>query len=119
MHQARTFRVTVRPYQASFDCRADETLLAGARACGLALFSNCERGECGTCKVRVRKGRVRLAPFMFSALSISEIDADYTLACRSYPLSDVEITAELVGWLESRHYARRTEDADHRGESQA
>ena len=106
MSQQPKFRVTVRPYLASYDCAPNETLLAAAHACGLMLFNNCQKGECGTCKVRIKKGRVKLAPFMLSALSMAEIDADYTLACRSYPRSDIVIVAELPVWPEARHYER-------------
>lgn len=106
MSGKRIFRVTVRPYLVSYDCAADETLLAAAHGCGLMLFNNCQKGECGTCKVRIKKGQVKLAPFMLSALSMADIDADYTLACRSYPRSDVEIVAELPIWPEARHYTR-------------
>ncbi|MBT4890133.1 MAG: 2Fe-2S iron-sulfur cluster binding domain-containing protein [Rhodospirillales bacterium] len=100
------FRVEIRPSMVSFDCREDETLLEGAGHSGLHLFSNCQKGECGTCKVRIKKGQIKLAPFMMSALSMSEIDADYTLACRSYPRSDIVIVAELVGRVDMQHYSR-------------
>jgi len=100
------FRVTIRPYGASYDCAAGETLLEASRKCGLVLANNCQRGECGTCKVKIRKGRIKLAPFMLSALSMNEIEADYTLACRSYPLTDVEILVELPGYPEARHYPK-------------
>lgn len=103
------FKVEIRPYGASFDCAADESLLVGAARCGLNLFSNCQRGECGTCKVKIRSGQIKLEPFMLSALSMAEIDADYTLACRSFPRSDVVIVAELVGRIEPHHYGRSTD----------
>jgi len=99
-------RVEIRPCGASFDCSPDESLLSGAARCGLHLFSNCQRGECGTCKVKIRQGQIKLEPFMLSALSMAEIEADYTLACRSFPRSDVVIVAELVGRIEPRHYDR-------------
>lgn len=102
-------RVEIRPWNASFDCASDETLLEGSEKCGLHLFSNCQRGECGSCKVRVRRGQVKLAPFMFSALSMGEIEADYTLACRSYPRSGLVIIAEVLGNVQPRHYARPDE----------
>ncbi|MDP6191025.1 MAG: 2Fe-2S iron-sulfur cluster-binding protein [Gammaproteobacteria bacterium] len=100
------FRVEIRPAMASFDCAASESLMQGAARCGLYLFSNCQKGECGTCKVRIKEGQLKLAPFSLHALSMREIDADITLACRSYPLSDVLIIAELVGRVEARHYQR-------------
>ena len=106
MAENTVFRVMIRPYGASFDCYPGETLLEASRKSGLVLVNSCQRGECGSCKVRIRKGRIRLAPFMLSALSMPEIDADYTLACRSYPLTDVEILVELPGYPEARHYPR-------------
>ncbi len=100
------YRVLIRPYGSSFDCFADETLLTASRLAGLPLSSHCQQGACGHCKIRIRKGRVRLAPFMLSALSMEEIEADYTLACRSYPKTDLEIVTELVGRPQPRHYGR-------------
>ena len=40
------------------------------------------------------------------AYRLTEIEDDTTLACRSYPRSDVIIAAELTGWPEPRHYPR-------------
>jgi hypothetical protein len=37
---------------------------------------------------------------MPSALSFEDLQADRTLACRSFPLSNLEIVAELTGWPE-------------------
>lgn len=53
-----------------------------------------------------RECRVRLGSFMPSALSFEDVQADRTLACRSFPLSNLEIVAELTGWPEERHYSR-------------
>lgn len=106
MARDSVYRVTIRPYGASYDCYSGETLLEASRKSGLVLANNCRQGECGTCKVKIRKGRVKLAPFMLSALSMPEIDADYTLACRSYPITDVEILVELPGYPEPRYYSR-------------
>ncbi|MDC9720251.1 MAG: 2Fe-2S iron-sulfur cluster-binding protein [Gammaproteobacteria bacterium] len=101
------YRVTIKPSMASFDCAENESILKGAAKCGLYLCSNCQRGECGTCKVKMKKGQVKLDRFMLSALSPSEIDANYTLACRSYPRDHVELVAQLVGHVEAKHYERQ------------
>jgi hypothetical protein len=37
---------------------------------------------------------------------LAEIEASYTLACRTYPLSDLVLAVELVGCPEARHYHR-------------
>ncbi len=111
MSEKKVFKVVVKPYGASFDCYAGESILAASQNSGLTLANNCQRGECGTCKVKIRKGKIKLAPFMLSALSMHEIDADYTLACRSTPLTDIEILVELPGWPEPRHYPRKDQKA--------
>ena len=109
------FRIVVQPYTASFDCGPNETLLQGSRRCGLTLFNNSQQGECGKCKVRIREGRVRLGSIMPSALSFEDLQADHTLACRSFPLSNLEIVAELTGWPEERHYSRPEENSSSNG----
>ncbi len=91
------FTVEVRPSGARFHCNDDETILQAATRSGMHLFSNCQKGECGSCKVRLKKGQIKLSTFMLSALSMTEIDADYTLACRSYPRTDLVIIAETIG----------------------
>lgn len=112
MTEAKKFRITIKPYGASYDCYEGETLLVASNKSGLTLANNCQQGECGTCKVKIRKGKIKLMPFMLSALSMSEIEADYTLACRSTPLEDVEILVELPGWPQARFYPRKDDQTD-------
>ena len=107
MSQKEIFKDKKWPGGASFDCYAGETILEASKNSRLPLASNCQQGECGTCKVRIRKGQIKLAPFMLSALSMQDIEADYTLACRSYPLTDLEVLAELPFMPMARHYKRR------------
>lgn len=107
MSDKEIFKVKVWPGGASFDCYSGETILDASRNSGLPLASNCQRGECGTCKVRIRKGKIKLDKFMLSALSMQDIDADYTLACRSYPLTDLELLAEMPFLPMARHFPRR------------
>ncbi|MBC8269348.1 MAG: 2Fe-2S iron-sulfur cluster binding domain-containing protein [Rhodospirillaceae bacterium] len=107
MSDREVFKITIKPYGASYHCYPGESLLTASRNSGLTLANNCQKGECGTCKVKIRKGQIKLAPFMLSALSMQEIDADYTLACRSTPLTDVEILVEMSGWPDARFYPRK------------
>ncbi len=106
MSEKKVFKVKVWPGGASFDCYEGETILEASKNSRLPLASNCQKGECGTCMVRIRKGKIKLAPFMLSALSMQDIEADYTLACRSYPLEDLEILTEMPFMPMARHYPR-------------
>ena len=109
------FRIVVQPYTASFDCGPNETLLQGSRRCGLTLFNNCQQGECGKCKVRIREGRVRLGSFIPFALSFEDLQEDYTLAYYYFPLPNFEIVVEPTGWPEEKHYSRPEENPSSNG----
>lgn len=64
-----------------------ETLLQTARRANAPLSSNCEKGECATCMVRVRKGKVSMARNL--VLSEDEISLGYTLGCQAVPETDI------------------------------
>jgi ferredoxin len=62
---------------------AGQTLLQAAREAKLPLDSLCERGVCGTCKVRLCSGAVEANSSL--ALSEQEREGGYVLACVSRP----------------------------------
>jgi ferredoxin len=71
---------------------AGQTLLRAAREAKLPLASRCERGVCGTCKVRVCSGAVD--PGAARALSEQERAAGYVLACVARPASAATVDLE-------------------------
>ena len=86
-----TFWLGLTPYrQAYFD---GETLLQTARRARAPLSSNCEKGECAACMVRIRKGNVTMA--RNEVLSEDEISLGYTLGCQAVPVSE-ECEVEFV-----------------------
>jgi len=65
---------------------AGETLLDTARRVGLPLATSCEVGDCGTCMVELRKGRVNMQNN--NALTEQDLATGYVLACQSVPVSE-------------------------------
>jgi uncharacterized 2Fe-2S/4Fe-4S cluster protein (DUF4445 family) len=71
----------------------NQSLLDCARELNVDLISICGGvGNCNRCKVRVINGRVTKPTVdEESALSQSELDQGYRLACQVYPLSDISL----------------------------
>lgn len=66
---------------------ADRSLLALADRLGLPLAGGCRVGQCETCVLQVRSGRVR------HRVETASLDDGTCLACVAVPTSDVEIDA--------------------------
>ncbi len=71
------------------------TLLEQALRRGVPYPHQCRSGECGQCKTRLISGSVRQMPCLDIALSDNERQDNLILACRSTPVTDVE-----VSWLD-------------------
>ena len=89
------------PYTIEFEpvgrrgaCPDHQSLLEAARQLGVDLVSLCGgEGTCGRCKVQVLSGRVTpLTDAERAALTRQEQQADFRLACQTYPQSDVQCT---------------------------
>ncbi|MBL6751107.1 MAG: 2Fe-2S iron-sulfur cluster binding domain-containing protein [Nevskia sp.] len=83
--------VTLQPFGLSFDCAADETILAAAQRCGITLRYGCKHGKCGSCKARIAEGMVDQEGASEAALTGYERDAGLALLCSAYPVEDVVI----------------------------
>lgn len=77
--------------QPFYDRRGEGVLRAMERAGLKGISVGCRNGGCGLCKVQVLKGEYRLGKM--SRAQVSEIDEreGYALACKLYPLSDIEV----------------------------
>ncbi|MBJ3775481.1 hybrid-cluster NAD(P)-dependent oxidoreductase [Acuticoccus mangrovi] len=82
-------RVTFAKSGKSFDCPPGMTILAAAKAAGIAMPSSCTRGICGTCKCLKVSGKVAMSHT--DALRQREIDRGFILPCSSRPETDVVI----------------------------
>lgn len=89
MHQ---HRITIDDADAGYDCREDESLLAGMHRLGRrGIPVGCRCGGCGVCKVRIVEGRYATAVMSRAHVSASEEAAGCVLACRVFPASDLRL----------------------------
>lgn len=84
-------RVTLHPSQNSFECNAEETLLAAGLRANIILPHACKNGFCGACKCRVITGTVHTDSYSPSALSEEELQNGHTLLCRARADNDIEL----------------------------
>jgi ferredoxin len=85
---AAVFRVTLRPRGASFEARADESLLKAALRAMVPLRSSCRNGTCRTCLCRLEAGEIAYE-IEWPGLTREEKAEGLVLPCVARPLSDV------------------------------
>ncbi len=88
----KQFTVTILDSGESFRCKTSQTLLNAMGATGRrGIPSGCHGGGCGVCKIIIRKGAFDTLPLSRAHISEAEEQRGYSLACRTYPLSDIEV----------------------------
>lgn len=93
-----TFTVTVQPSGHTFTVERDEAVLPAAIRQGVGLPYGCKDGACGSCKSRLKDGRVIHGAHQLKALSPAEEEAGYILTCCATPQTDLVIESrEVVG----------------------
>lgn len=88
------YTVTVLPYERSFECGEDETVLAAALRQGVLLPYGCKQGGCGRCKAMVLEGDVDPGEPSTYALMDFERQQGFALLCSSVPESDLVIEVD-------------------------
>ncbi|WP_438000583.1 2Fe-2S iron-sulfur cluster binding domain-containing protein [Sorangium sp. So ce185] len=73
-----------------------ETLLSAAARANIPFPRLCNVGECGTCKCRLTKGRVRLKKDISGHVTPEELSAGFILACQSLAESE-DVAVEVPG----------------------
>lgn len=74
-----------------FLCDSGQSLSSAARAQAVKLPYACMGGGCGICKIKVLDGSFDRGPCSKSVLPDEERSRNYTLACKTYPGSDLKI----------------------------
>ncbi|MES2887456.1 MAG: CDP-6-deoxy-delta-3,4-glucoseen reductase [Pseudomonadota bacterium] len=91
-----SFTVTVMPSGHSFPVERDEPILMAAIRQGVGLPYGCKDGACGSCKSRLKEGRVIHGAHQVKALTNAEEEAGWVLTCRAAPQTDVIIEARSL-----------------------
>ena len=71
--------------------RRGETILAAARRAGIPLSSDCEVGDCQTCRASCLAGDIEYDELSSISLSQGEVDNGEILPCVAMAASDLEI----------------------------
>ncbi|MFM8525846.1 MAG: 2Fe-2S iron-sulfur cluster-binding protein [Cyanobacteriota bacterium] len=75
----------------TFDCSADQTVLAAAEAAGVSLPSSCCSGVCTTCAALLREGEVHQPDAMGVKAELQQ--QGYALLCVAFPRTDLTLLA--------------------------
>ncbi len=89
--------VEVQPFAARFEVPAGETVLEAALKAGVDFPHNCTVGTCGSCKCKLKSGRVNALTDFGYTLSQQEIAAGFILACQAIPrdeLTELEVEVQ-------------------------
>jgi NAD(P)H-flavin reductase/ferredoxin len=92
--------------------KEEETILAAARRAGIGLSSDCEVGDCQTCRASCRSGEVEYDELSSISLSQEETDSGEILPCVAIAKTDVEIDLpyERAHLIPARPFSLKVED---------
>jgi p-cymene methyl-monooxygenase electron transfer component len=90
--------VEVEPFAARFEIPGGQTLLESALRHEVPFPHNCTVGTCGSCKCRLKTGRVRAITDFGYTLSKQELDAGYILACQAVPRDELTVVEVEYHW---------------------
>lgn len=97
------FSVSIDNTGEVFACAEDVHVLAAmehARCHGIPV--GCRNGGCGACKVRITAGRYQTRKMNRAVLSAAEEADGCTLACKTYPRSDIAVQVLGRAWPAAR-----------------
>lgn len=81
--------ITLQPGGQQVECGTDEPVLVALERAGYPVPSDCRAGACGTCKVIVLAGQIRMSFYLPMALSDEEIARGYRLTCVGFPATEI------------------------------
>jgi CDP-4-dehydro-6-deoxyglucose reductase len=75
-----------------YTCADSEDLLTAARKKGVFIIpTGCLGGGCGMCKIKIVEGQYERGKCSKAVLNDAEREEHYSLACKTYPRSDMKI----------------------------
>jgi len=101
---AKSFALRINPTggeqgaDAGLDLVIDKkgTILETALEAGLAFPHDCKVGSCGTCKCKLKSGKIRERVDNALTLSREDLMAGYVLACQAHPKTDLVVEVDLL-----------------------
>jgi CDP-4-dehydro-6-deoxyglucose reductase len=85
-------KIKIERSDIEFDCRESESLLHAARRNGgIPIPAGCFGGGCGMCKIQVVDGQFERGTCSKAVLTDQERDANFSLACKTFPKSDLTV----------------------------
>lgn len=90
----KSHNITILDTNETFKCSEKDHLLVGMRSLGKkGIPSGCHGGGCGVCKVKIDSEKNNYKTLSVSRTHISKEDEDngIFLACRVFPLGDIEL----------------------------
>jgi ferredoxin len=84
-----------------WSCRDKESLLDAANKQGVKIPYACKGGGCGLCKIKVEEGEFERGPSSKEVLPDAERFMNYTLACKTYPKSDMKVLINISKFIHS------------------
>lgn len=102
--------VEVAPFGSRYEVPSGETMLEAALKNGVPFPHNCTVGTCGSCKCKLKTGRVSALTDFGYTLSQQEIAAGFILACQAIPkdpLTQVEVEASSQETVKAEKFIGR------------
>lgn len=96
----RVAQVSVEPAGVSFAVERGQSILEAALAQGIAFPHSCTVGTCGSCKCRLKSGKIREITNFAYVLSAEELRSNVVLACQAAAKTDVVL--EVPGFESKR-----------------
>lgn len=84
-------KVVIMPDNIDFEINRNQNVLQEAIQRNLNVPYACKKGICGACKCKLLSGDVQLEPFNEMVLTKEEQEQGYTLLCKAYANSDLEL----------------------------
>ncbi len=84
--------VTIGNVGQTIQCPPGQTILKAAVLAGIDYPYACASGNCGQCLSRLDAGAVTMLPRGDASISVEQIAAGMTLACRAIPQGDAAVT---------------------------
>lgn len=89
-----SYQIRISNTGEAYACADTRTLLEGLEALARSgIPAGCRGGGCGVCKVRIEAGTVRTEKMSRCHVSVQDEAEGFVLACRAYPLSDLQVRA--------------------------